>query len=633
MRKIFEPAVRLMDRLGYPRKFALMAIVISLPVLAFLFLLISEINRDVSFAKKERLGVRFNHAVMKFFQDLQQHRGMAAAFIEGDASFREKILERQSHIANDIRAIDALNNEYGKAIGITGEWSLIKEKWDALGARVFSMLSARESFDMHTELINDTLSLMVRIADISNLTLDPEIDSFYLMDTVVNKLPAAAEYAGQLRGLGMSVIMLPGDITTGEKTHLIVLSGLCKSAVVKITESMEKVFRTNPGLKQMIETHLTHNNASIYHALEILESRVINPAKAHIGPEEYFDVFTKAGNSIFTLHLSVSAALEGVLQNRIDGLTGKRSLIGAFAALMLLIMAYLFAGSYLSVMDSLSNLMNALKRMGSGEMNTVVSLKTRDEMKLVADSFNEMAKKLTGVMEELKRSNEELEHFAYLASHDLKTPLLTVGSNLKLFHRRYAEKLNEEADRFIADAIKSTIRMEKLISDILAYSRVGTHGNPFGPVDCSEALSISLENLKIDVERSGAEITHDSLPAATGDPVQLVQLFQNLIGNALKFRGEEKPHIHLSAERKGKEWVFSVRDNGIGIPEEQTKKVFEIFHRYHGEKYPGTGIGLATCKKIVERHGGRIWVESEPGRGSTFYFTLPATDKRNGEAA
>ena len=231
--------------------------------------------------------------------------------------------------------------------------------------------------------------------------------------------------------------------------------------------------------------------------------------------------------------------------------------------------------------------------------------------------------KLKQLAEELARSNDELEHFASLASHDLKSPILAIGSVLRLFQRRYSGKLDTEADQFISDARKSTLRMERLISDILAYSRAGTQGKTLEPADCSAALDISLANLKVAIESSKAEITRDTMPKVMADPIQMVQLFQNLIGNAIKLHGEERPRIHISAKQMGKEWVFSVRDNGIGIPREHTEDIFKIFQRLNKDKYQGSGIGLAICKKIVERHGGRIWVESEIGKGSTFYFSIP----------
>ncbi|HYA11825.1 MAG TPA: ATP-binding protein [Thermodesulfovibrionales bacterium] len=230
--------------------------------------------------------------------------------------------------------------------------------------------------------------------------------------------------------------------------------------------------------------------------------------------------------------------------------------------------------------------------------------------------------------DELARSNAELEQFASAVSHDLKEPLLAITIGLKLLKKRYEDKLDSEGDSLITDTIDEAIQMQTLISDMLLYSRVGTGGKPFVPTDCATVLNRSLANLRIPLEQSGAVVTHDPLPEVMADPIQLSQLLQNLISNAIKFRGEEKPSIHVSAVRKEKEWVFSVSDNGIGIPAEYSEGIFEIFQRLHNKKeYPGTGIGLATCKKIVERHGGHIWVKSEPDKGSTFYFTIPDKEK------
>jgi light-regulated signal transduction histidine kinase (bacteriophytochrome) len=171
--------------------------------------------------------------------------------------------------------------------------------------------------------------------------------------------------------------------------------------------------------------------------------------------------------------------------------------------------------------------------------------------------------------------------------------------------------------------------MQSLINDLLAYSRVGTRGKPFVPTDCGAVLQMALDNLTRSVEESGAVITHDLLPTVPGDEVQLTQLFQNLIANAIKFRGRETPRIHVSVKNQGPQWVFAVRDNGIGIAPEQQKRIFMIFQRlHHRSEFPGTGIGLAICKKIVERHGGRIWVESKPGEGAAFYFSLTQGEQK-----
>jgi PAS domain S-box-containing protein len=245
---------------------------------------------------------------------------------------------------------------------------------------------------------------------------------------------------------------------------------------------------------------------------------------------------------------------------------------------------------------------------------------------------------------DLARSNKELEQFAYVASHDLQEPLRMVTSYTQLIARRYGDRLDADAKEFMQFAVSGALRMQRLIQDLLTYSRVGTRGKPFEPTDLNEIFSAVKDNLRLALEETRAVVENDPLPKIMGDAVQLVQLFQNLLGNALKFRSSKPPHVRVICERrtatscpvdgalgtrnKGgepeEEWVFRVRDNGIGIEPQFFDKIFVIFQRLHThEQYPGTGIGLAICKKIVERHGGRIWVESAAGEGATFHFTLP----------
>ena len=235
----------------------------------------------------------------------------------------------------------------------------------------------------------------------------------------------------------------------------------------------------------------------------------------------------------------------------------------------------------------------------------------------------EARQKLEESVAELGRSNADLQQFAYVASHDLQEPLRMVSSYTQLIARRYKGKLDADADEFIAFAVDGANRMQRLILDLLAYSRVNTAGRQFEPTAMETVLKAALNNLTNAVKESQAIITHDPLPAVMGDDKQLAQLFQNLLSNAVKFGGAQPPRIHISAKQTDGEWLFSVRDHGIGLDPQYADRIFVIFQRLHTrEEYPGTGIGLAICKKIVERHGGRMWVESERGKGATFYFTL-----------
>jgi light-regulated signal transduction histidine kinase (bacteriophytochrome) len=232
--------------------------------------------------------------------------------------------------------------------------------------------------------------------------------------------------------------------------------------------------------------------------------------------------------------------------------------------------------------------------------------------------------KLEQLNEKLLHSNRDLEQFAYVASHDLQEPLRAVNSYAQLLTQKYEGHLDAKADKYLGYIMEGATRMQQLINDLLEFSRVGTHGKNLQGIDTEVILSQVLADLKVAIAESQAVVTHDPLPTVIGDEIQLIQLFQNLIGNAIKFCQDKPPRVHISTEQKQKEWVFEVRDNGIGMESEFFERIFTLFQRLHSRtEYPGTGIGLAVCKKIVERHGGQIWVESTLGEGTTFYFSIP----------
>lgn len=275
-------------------------------------------------------------------------------------------------------------------------------------------------------------------------------------------------------------------------------------------------------------------------------------------------------------------------------------------------------------------LSEGMKIIGSGDMDYRVGAKSKDEIGQLSRAFDSMAVNLKETMRRLERSNRDLQQFAYVASHDLQEPLRMVASYLQLLERRYKGKLDADADDFINFAVDGARRMQTLIQDLLQYSRVEMRGNSFEPADFESILETVLDGLQVMIKENRAVVTHDPLPTVACDKTQIAQLLHNLIANGIRFRGESPPEISLSARRGKGEWIFSVRDNGIGIDSQYFERIFVIFQRLHGKKeYPdGTGIGLAVCKSIVERHGGRIWVDSEPGKGSLFQFSMPNVKER-----
>ena len=258
-----------------------------------------------------------------------------------------------------------------------------------------------------------------------------------------------------------------------------------------------------------------------------------------------------------------------------------------------------------------------------------VSIRRALQEKHHRDERKQAEQNLAHKVEELACSNRDLEQFAYVASHDLQEPLRMVATYTQLLGERYRGKIDENADKYIGYAVEGALRMQTLIQDLLAFSRVGRNGKEHQRVDLKLAVDLARQNLQATIQESRADITVGPLPAIAGNRAQLTQLFQNMIGNAIKFRGKNTPSIQIHAEDQspGSEdgnWLVSIADNGIGVAADQTENIFVIFKRLHTrEEYPGNGIGLSICKKIVEHHGGKIWLESQPGQGSTFKFTLP----------
>jgi len=284
-------------------------------------------------------------------------------------------------------------------------------------------------------------------------------------------------------------------------------------------------------------------------------------------------------------------------------------------------------GTPVWVMHNVSTVHDASGRLLYG----IAQVQDITERKRAEEGLSRVAAELERRAVELERSNADLQQFAYVASHDLSEPLRMVSSYVQLLERRYGEKLDTDAHEFIEFAVDGVNRMQRLIDDLLAYSRVGTSEYRNEPIDVAALVDDTLRGMRATVSESGATVTQENLPTVVGDPGQLRQLFQNLISNGIKFVEDGPPHIHVSAQREGRTWRFAVADNGIGIDPHHAVRIFAVFKRLHGrEAYPGSGIGLSICKRIVERHNGRIWVEPNEGGGSRFCFTIPVSEEHAG---
>jgi signal transduction histidine kinase len=319
------------------------------------------------------------------------------------------------------------------------------------------------------------------------------------------------------------------------------------------------------------------------------------------------DAYRKKIASMIALEANLLAIRNSDLQQLQTALWG----VTAFSALLAIwLLAWIFRITRTAIEDE-KRRVTELNSLNTGLQTEI------DQRKRTEKALKDTTLKLTS-------SNTDLQQFAYVASHDLQEPLRAVAGFLTLIARKEEGKFDEETVGWINHAVEGSQRMRTLINDLLAYARVESRGKDLVETDCNKALVQAKKDLSVILEETGAQINASELPKVLGEEGQLTQLFQNLIGNALKFRGSEKPVVSIGAAQKNGEWIFSVKDNGIGFDQEHAERIFVIFQRLQGrEEYKGTGIGLALCKKIVERHGGRIWAESAKGSGSTFFFTIP----------
>lgn len=349
---------------------------------------------------------------------------------------------------------------------------------------------------------------------------------------------------------------------------------------------------------------------------------------------------------VVAVQSQISAQFESTRDRNLRGIGSLSGLVWGALGLLVASTLLLRLGTQQAVIRPLQRLQESTRRLGDGDYSARVALQRGDELGQLAQSFNSAAANLQAadsrlreanrVLDEqkleLERSNHELEQFAYVASHDLQEPLRMVSSYTQLLERRYRGKLDAKADTYIYFAVDGANRMQRLIQDLLLYSRAGTRAAPPERVETAKVVAEVLQNLEVALQESGTEVRVGDLPAVWADPSQVAQVFQNLLANAIKFRREGvRPRLEVSAHKDGPFWQFRVSDNGIGIEETYFDRIFLIFQRLHTkEAYPGSGIGLAVVKKIVERHGGRLWLESAPEQGSTFFFTLPEVPRTEG---
>jgi methyl-accepting chemotaxis protein len=423
LQKIFAPAVFVMNRLRYPVKFFFISFFFLLPLSLAVYFLISGINHSVDLAKKERLGLQYIIPVRKLLQNVQQHRGMMSAYLNGDMNFSERIAEKQKEIVLNEKEIDALDAAAGATLETSNGWQNLKRQWG--NVRLKSPQGTPiQSFQLHTDLAQEIIFFIVRIGDTSYLILDPDIDSRYLMDALINDIPFMSERLGQIRAFGLS-IPLQTTITTTDKRLFLSLSSLAGASLHDMDRGFDVALQFNSSIQSSLDPLIGKTNQSVDALLEFIDQNILKADINTINPQEYYMMTTDTINEVFNLYDVVSLTLDTLLQQRISRFTFQKNSIFTLIAAMFLLVLYFFSGFYIGVRNIIGALRQVADRMMQGEFFSRVELEAHDELALVAESFNSIALALADsnaelkagvekriiVEQELRKKNEELEHF------------------------------------------------------------------------------------------------------------------------------------------------------------------------------------------------------------------------------
>jgi signal transduction histidine kinase/DNA-binding response OmpR family regulator len=614
MGTIWRPGVAILNRLTYPRKFALISLLFILPLVLVLALLLQELNARVAFAQKERVGTQYLRPLHKLFAHMIQSAALKPAPDE---------LRRQ--IDQDFEELAAADRRYGDELQTTPLFQALQVRWQALDEQAAPQSDARA-----TQLIGHISTLIAQTGDSSNLILDPDLDSFYLMDNQVRNLPEAAELLAEALVLGESGATR-GALTIDQRGRLIVLAGLLRSNAEKTRRTMQVAFQANSTqtLPAQLTPVLLEHTITTEAFLETLDRELLNAQQITIQPSTYVALGAQALEARFKLWDHGIIELDGLLQARIALIWRTIFFIGLFSLAALAVVSYLLAALYHGVMLTISSLEDAARRMSSGTVAEMVQLDNRDELAQVARSFNSIASALVSARVAAEEANALKTKFLANMSHELRTPLNAIINFTHFLGDPDYGTLNDQQQLFHSRVIYNAEHLLGLINDILDLVKIEA-----GKMDLQRE-QVDLQALLHGVMSTGLGLTKtkgleltldapDELPPIWADKTRIRQVLINLVSNAAKFT--DQGGITVRARKLGGFVQIAVQDTGIGIGPKDQARIFDEFQQVQDSmdrSYGGTGLGLPISRRLIEMHGGQIELESAPGAGSTFRFSIP----------
>ena len=649
MKSFFNPATTLMGRLKYPQKFMLVVILLLIPLVLVMSQFLAKVNEDIDFSSREQLGLEYSDPLVQFLQHVQEHAALSHAVLKGDDSFQDDLSAKQDDINADVQIMDQINSRLDGVLNTGDRWQTIKSEWNDLRDTTLT-LSLDDNDTAHTELMRNVLSLLTLAGNSSNLILDPEIDTHYLMDTVIGKIPQEADFLSQIRTYGIGVA-ITGSINSTDRTRLRLLSGLAQTTLEETVSGLGYSFEANPRLQGALQSEIDQA-LQIYDDYETslnrdvvnkgaVSSVLVQAGVLSISPEDFYTLASQPIDEIYRFYDAVSPNLNTLLQERIDGFVARRGIVLIVALVAIAATIYLFVGFYLAVVKVIESLDQASQRMVKGDTSGAVQLESKDELAQVAISFNSIASELMAARDQALEANRAKSTFLANMSHELRTPLNAIIGYSELIE----EELEDEGlDSYIPDLHKiqtAASHLLSLINDILDLSKIeaGKMDLFLEIVDVPKTIEDVITTVTPMIQKNGNTLEVNCPPDAGTmytDLTKLRQVLFNLLSNSSKFT--EKGVVKLDVSRSpinGTDWMtFVVKDSGIGMTPEQLERLFQDFSQADASttrKYGGTGLGLAISQRFAQMMGGDITVTSEAGKGSTFTVKVLANVKKPDE--